>query len=65
MAKFPWSEQELLFLWKMLIDNYKVMHLVGISHRDIRPSKVFYTSESKNTPFQFANLATARKLTKA
>lgn len=37
---------------------------MSICHREIRLSKIFYTSENRTIPFQFANLSTARKVSK-
>jgi hypothetical protein len=65
LAEYHWSEAELVTLWKLLISNYKKMKNLSICHRDIRLGKIFYTSDNRSHPFQFANLETARKVSRA
>lgn len=65
LADYHWSEAELVTLWKMLVANYRQLHSLAICHRDIRLGKVFFAPDNKSQPFQLANLATARKVTKA
>lgn len=62
IADYHWTEAELVTLWKMLISNYKNLKNLSLCHREIRLGKIFYTSDNKNQPYQFANLETARKV---
>lgn len=65
LADYHWSEAEVVSLWKMLISNYKQLSLLSICHRDIRLGKIFYNLDDRTKPFQFGNLCTARKITRA
>ncbi len=65
LADYHWSEAEVVTLWKMLISNYRQLTILSISHRDIRLGKVFYTPDDRSRPYQFANLCTARKVSRA
>lgn len=65
LAEYHWKEQELVTIWKVIINNYKQLATQSISHRQIRLSSILFTPDSKNQPFQLANLSTARKTTKA
>ena len=64
MADYHWTEAELVTLWKILISSYKNMKNLSICHRDIRLGKIFYTSDNRGQPFQFANMDTARTVRK-
>jgi serine/threonine protein kinase len=65
LANYHWSEAELVMLWKILISNFKQLKNLSICHREIRLGKIFFTSDNRNQPYQFVNLETARKVTKA
>lgn len=65
LADHPWTHPELLTLWKTLIANYRQLASQSIAHRDLRLSNVLFTPDSRSQPFQLANLANARKVTRA
>lgn len=65
LADYHWTEAEVVSLWKMIVSNYRQLSLLSICHRDIRLGKIFYSPEDRTKPFQFANLSTARKMTRA
>lgn len=43
VANYQWREQELLMIMNMLCENLLQLKRVNIIHRDIRPSKVFFS----------------------
>lgn len=65
LADHPWNHHELVALWKTIIGNYRQLAAQSICHRQIRLSNIFYTPDSKTHPYQFANLSTARKTSRA
>lgn len=61
LDNFYYTEQEILFIAKIVVDHYKNLRVHGIFHRDLRLSKIFFTPQNKMIPYEFANLESARK----
>ena len=59
-GEYGWTENEVLFIWLKIVQNYRQLRQNNIYHRDIRLSNIYFTPANSTDPIQFVNLAAAR-----